>query len=152
MKKISIFPGTFAPFTKGHQAVVQQGLSIFQKIIIAVGRNSQKKECFSIEDRVNWIKEVYKKEARIEVISYNGLTIELCKKKKVLFILRGLRNSNDFIYEKEIAQINKELDKSIETFFVIPPNNVSYISSSVVRDIWRNGGDISKFIPEGIRL
>lgn len=152
MKHKCIFPGTFAPFTKGHESVVKKGLFIFEKIIIAVGTNSEKKEHFPIKKRINWIEEVYQKEPRIEVVSYSGLTIDLCKKMQVLFILRGLRNANDFIYEKEIAQINKKLDNNIETVFVTPPNNLSHISSSIVRDIWENGGDISKFIPEGMRL
>ena len=132
MKHKCIFPGTFSPFTKGHQSVVEKGLCIFDKIIIAVGVNSEKEEHFSTKKRVNWIKKVYNNDPRIEVIAYNGLTIELCKKMEALFILRGLRNLNDFIYEKEIAYINQELDKNIETIFVTPPNNLSHISSHVI--------------------
>jgi pantetheine-phosphate adenylyltransferase len=152
MSKIAIFPGSFSPFTVGHQAVVDRALPLFDKIIIAIGINSEKNEFFSIEERMQWIELVYDKNEKIEIKRYEGLTVDFCKNEGANFILRGLRDSHDFKFEKNIAQMNKDLNSKIETIFIITPPKISHISSSLIRDIIKNGGDVSQFIPKEIDL
>ena len=152
MKKIAIFPGSFSPFTVGHHSIVNKALPLFDKIIISIGINSEKKLYFSVEERMQWIKDVYANNAKIEVKFYEGLTVDFCKKENANYILRGLRDSNDFLFEKGIAQMNKDLNKEVETIFMITPAEISHISSSIIRDIIKNGGDVSKFIPKEINL
>ena len=152
MSKIAIFPGSFSPFTIGHQAIVDKALPLFDRIVISIGINSDKNQYFSIEERMQWIKDVYANNPKIEVQFYEGLTVDFCKKEGSNFILRGLRDSHDFKFEKNIAQINKDLNSSIETIFIITPPELSHISSSVIRDIIKNGGDVSKFIPKEINI
>ena len=152
MTKIAVFPGSFSPFTIGHQAIVERGLLIFDKIIIAIGENNEKKHFFSINDRIQWIQNVYLKHPKIKVKSYKGLTVDFCKKEDANFILRGLRNSNDFKFERNIAQTNKQLNNKIETIFFITPPELSHISSTIIRDIIKNGGDVSQFLPKEINL
>jgi len=152
MSKIAIFPGSFAPFTVGHQSIVDRALTLFDKIIISIGINSEKNQYFSIEERMDWIEAVYGNNPKIEVKRYEGLTVDFCKKENANYILRGLRDSHDFKFEKNIAQMNKELNSTIETIFIITPPEISHISSSIIRDIIKNGGDVSKFIPKEIDL
>ena len=152
MNKIAIFPGSFSPFTLGHRSVVDRALPLFDKIIIAIGINSKKNEYFSIEEREQWINEIYKNNSKIEVQFYEGLTVDLCEKVGANYILRGLRDSHDFKYEKNIAQTNKNLNDRIETIFIITPPEISHISSTIVRDIIKNGGDVSQFLPDEIDL
>ena len=152
MPKIAVFPGSFSPFTLGHKAVIDNALPLFDKLIIAFGINAEKMEYFSIEERLNWINAVYGSNPKIEVKRYEGLTVDFCKKEGAEYILRGLRNSHDFNYEKNIAQMNKKLNTEIETLFIITPPELSHISSTILRDIIKNGGDISKFIPKEIEL
>jgi len=152
MSKTAIFPGSFAPFTVGHQSIVDRALPLFDKIIIAIGINGEKNQYFSIEERMNWIESVYKNNPKIEVKRYEGLTVDFCKKENANYILRGLRDSHDFKFEKNIAQMNKELNATIETIFIITSPEISHISSSIIRDIIKNGGDVSKFIPKEIDL
>ena len=152
MSKIAIFPGSFSPFSIGHQAVVEKALPLFDKVIISIGINSEKDQYFSIEERIQWIESVYRNNAKIEIKRYEGLTVDFCKKESANFILRGLRDSHDFKFEKNIAQMNKELNPNIETIFIITPPEVSHISSSLIRDIIKNGGDVSKFIPKEINI
>ena len=152
MTKIAVFPGSFSPFTIGHQAIVERGLLIFDKIIIAIGENNEKKHFFSINDRIQWIQNVYLKHPKIKVKSYKGLTVDFCKKTGANFILRGLRNSNDFKFERHIAQTNNQLNNEIETIFFITPPELSHISSTIIRDIIKNGGDVSQFLPKEINL
>ena len=152
MSKIAIFPGSFAPFTVGHQSIVDRALPLFDKIIISIGINSEKNQYFSIEERMDWIEAIYGNNPKIEVKRYEGLTVDFCKKENANYILRGLRDSHDFKFEKNIAQMNKELNSTIETIFIITPPEISHISSSIIRDIIKNGGDISKFIPKEIDL
>ena len=152
MTKIAVFPGSFSPFTIGHQAIVERGLLIFDKIIIAIGENNEKKHFFSINDRIQWIQNVYLKHPKIKVKSYKGLTVDFCKKEDANFILRGLRNSNDFKFERHIAQTNKQLNNEIETIFLMTPPELSHISSTIIRDIIKNGGDVSQFLPKEINL
>ena len=152
MTKTAIFPGSFSPFTIGHQSVVDRALPLFDKIIISIGINSEKNQYFSIEERLQWIKDVYGNNPKIEIKFYEGLTVDFCKKENANYILRGLRDSHDFKFEKGIAQMNKDLNKEIETIFIITPPEISHISSSIIRDIIKNGGDVSKFIPKEIDL
>jgi len=152
MSKIAIFPGSFSPFTIGHQSIVDRALPLFNKIVISIGINSEKPQYFSIDERMQWIKDVYNNNPKIDVKQYKGLTVDFCKKENANYILRGLRDSHDFKFEKNIAHMNKELNPNIETIFIITPPKISHISSSIIRDIIKNGGDVSKFIPKEINL
>ena len=151
-KKIAVFPGSFSPFTKGHQSIVNRALPLFDEIIISVGNNSSKNDYFSIQEKVEWIEKVFIKSKKVKVMRYEGLTIDHCMAMKANYILRGLRDSHDFKYEKGIAQMNYSIQKNIETIFIITDAKYSHISSSLVRDIIKNGGDVSQFIPEEIKL
>ena len=152
MNKIAVFPGSFSPFSLGHKAVVDNALPIFDKIIIAVGNNPEKNQYFSIKKRLKWINDVYKNMPNISVERYEGLTVDFCKTVNANFIIRGLRDSHDFKFEKNIAQMNKKLNAEIETIFIITPPDLSHISSTILRDIIKNGGDISTFIPKEISI
>ena len=152
MSKIAIFPGSFSPFTIGHQSIVDRALPLFDKIVISIGINAEKPQYFSIDKRVQWIKNVYNNNPKIDVKQYKGLTVDFCKKENANYILRGLRDSRDFKFEKYIAHMNKELNPNIETIFIITSPEISHISSSIIRDIIKNGGDVSKFIPKEINI
>ena len=152
MSKIAIFPGSFSPFTLGHQSIVDRSLPLFDKIIISIGVNADKNEYFSIDEREQWIESVYKNNPKVEVKRYEELTVDFCDKLGAKYILRGLRNSHDFKYEKNIAQTNKDLNSDIETIFIIGPAKLSHISSTIIRDIIKNGGDVSQFLPKEIDL
>ncbi|MBU46852.1 MAG: pantetheine-phosphate adenylyltransferase [Flavobacteriales bacterium] len=152
MTRIAVFPGSFSPFTIGHQSIIDRALSLFDKIIIGIGINSEKNQYFSIEERMQWIKDVYTNNPKVIVKFYEGLTVDFCKKENAEFIIRGIRDSRDFKFEKNIAQTNHDLDSNIETIFLITPPEISHISSTIIRDIIKNGGDVSKFIPKQINL
>ena len=152
MSKTAIFPGSFAPFSVGHQSIVERALPLFDKIVIAIGINSEKNQYFSVEERIQWIISVFAKNPKIEVKRYVGLTVDFCKKEKANYIIRGLRDSHDFKFEKNIAQMNKELNTNIETIFIITPPELSHISSSLIRDIIKNGGDAQQFVPKEINI
>ena len=152
MSKIAVFPGSFSPFTIGHQSIVDRALPIFDKIIIAIGINSEKNQYFSIEERMQWINDVYSGNTKISVKFYEGLTVDFCKKEDANFILRGLRDAHDFKFEKNIAQMNQSLNNNIETIFLVTPPTISHISSTIIRDIIKNGGDVSQFIPKQINI
>lgn len=145
MKK-AVFPGSFDPITIGHVDIIQRALPMFDKIIIAIGKNADKKYMFSLEQRIQFIEQVFENHPKIEVQTYSGLTVDFCKQNEVNFILRGLRNPADFEFEKAIAQTNRKLE-NIETVFLLTSAETSFISSSIVRDILRNGGDANNFIP-----
>ena len=145
----AIFPGSFDPITLGHVDIINRALPLFDEIIIAIGINSDKSYMFSLEDRIRFIQENYANEPKIKVETYTGLTIDFCKKVNVDFILRGLRNPADFEFEKAIAQTNRKLS-NIETVFLLTSATTSFISSSIVRDIIRNGGDASILMPPAI--
>jgi pantetheine-phosphate adenylyltransferase len=147
--KRAIFPGSFDPITLGHVDIINRALPLFDEIIIAIGINSDKSYMFSLEDRIQFIKENYTNEPKVKVETYTGLTIDFCKKLKVDFILRGLRNPADFEFEKAIAQTNRKLS-NIETVFLLTSATTSYISSSIVRDILRNGGNATGFVPTSV--
>ena len=152
MIKKAVFPGSFAPFTKGHESIVLRALPIFDEIVIALGTNTEKNEYFSLEERYKWIEQVFANEPKISVQKYEGLTVDFCEKIKANYILRGLRNSSDFKYEKGIAQMNRSLKKNIDTIFIITEPEVSHISSTLVRDVVKNGGNVSQFVPDGVTL
>lgn len=152
MEKVAVFPGSFDPFTVGHESIVLRALSLFDKIIIAVGYNTNKKSFFSIEQRLAIIKKVFESESRIEVISYEGLTVELCKRINVYYILRGLRTSDDFEFERAIGQVNKAMLNEIESVFLLTAPEHSFINSTIVRDILIHNGDPSLFLPKSINI
>ena len=145
----AIFPGSFDPITLGHVDIINRALPLFDEIIIAIGINAEKKYMFSLKERVNFIKENYKNEPKIKVLTYTGLTTDFCEKVNVDFILRGLRNPADFEFEKAIAQTNRKLS-GIETVFLLTSADTAFISSSIVRDVFRHGGDITKFVPKSV--
>lgn len=151
-KRIAIFPGSFDPITKGHENILRRALPLFDEIIIAIGKNSSKQNYFSLEQRENWIKQVFANEPKVRIESYTGLTIDFCKKANAKFILRGLRTSADFEFEKSIAQNNNIMAPEIETVFILPIPELSAINSTIVRDIIRNGGDASPFVPTSIEV
>lgn len=150
MKK-AVFPGSFDPITLGHVDIIDRALSLFDEIVIAIGVNAEKKCMFSLDDRIHHVQETFKDRSNIKVVSYNGLTVDLCKKENAGFILRGLRNSSDFNYEQSIAQTNASLS-DIESLFIMCSPNLSNISSSIVRDVIRNGGDFTKMVPRSVLL
>jgi pantetheine-phosphate adenylyltransferase len=152
MEKIALFPGSFDPFTIGHESVVLRALPLFDKIIVAVGYNSAKSGFFPLEKRIHWIEEIFKSEKKIEVQSYEDLTANFCKKVGARYILRGLRTAADFEYERAIAQMNKMLDYDIETVFLLTKPEHSPISSTIVREVIRYGGDASQFVPKEVNL
>lgn len=144
--KRAVFPGSFDPVTLGHVDIIKRGLSFFDEVIIAIGVNADKKYLFSLEERTAFLEEAFKKVDGIKIMTYQGLTVDFCKKQQADFILRGLRNTADFEYEKSIAQANYKL-AGIETVFLFSSPEISYISSSIVRDVLRNGGDASAMLP-----
>ena len=147
--KRAIFPGSFDPITLGHYDIIKRSLPLFDEIIIAIGVNADKKYMFPLEQRIKFIEQSFENNPQISVISYEGLTINLCKKMKANFILRGLRNPADFEFEKAIAHTNRKLSK-IETVFLLTAASTSFISSSIVRDVIRNGGDYKILVPEAV--
>jgi pantetheine-phosphate adenylyltransferase len=149
--KIAVFPGSFDPITLGHYDIIKRGVGLFDKIIVAIGVNAEKKYMFPLEERKRFVEESFKDEPKVEVITYEGLTIDLCKKVGAQFILRGLRNPADFEFEKAIAHTNRELSQ-IETVFLLTAAKTSYISSSIVRDVLRNGGDYTILVPDAVRV
>lgn len=149
--KTAVFPGSFDPITLGHYDIIKRGVSLFDKVIVAIGVNAEKKYMFDLEERKRFIEEAFKDEPKVEVITYQGLTIDLCKKVGAKFILRGLRNPADFEFEKAIAHTNRRLSK-IETVFLLTAANTSYISSSIVRDVLRHGGDYTILVPDSVRV
>jgi pantetheine-phosphate adenylyltransferase len=152
MTKTAIFPGSFDPITLGHESIIRRALPLFDEIIVAIGVNSDKKYYFPSEKRKIWIEQVFAEEPRIKVITYNGLTIKLCQKLKANYILRGLRTSADFEFERGIAQMNKAMLNTVETVFILTLPELSAISSTIIRDILKHGGDVSSFVPKGINL
>lgn len=148
--KRALFPGSFDPITNGHYDIIKRGIDLFDEIIIAIGVNADKKYMFSLEDRQQFIEKAFKHEDKVKVMTYEGLTIDFCKKVDAQFILRGLRNPADFEFEKAIAHTNRKLSK-IETVFLLTAADTSFISSSIVRDVIRNGGDYSVLVPPSVK-
>lgn len=152
MQRICLFPGTFDPITKGHVDVIKRSVSLFDKLIIGVGINSSKQPMFTVEQRCEWISNIFKNEPRIEVAGYSGLTIDYCKQVHANYILRGIRYVSDFEYEKAIADMNRMLAPDIETIFLTCSPEYSTISSTLVRDVIRNGGSVKMFVPEEVKF
>ena len=150
--KIAIFPGTFDPFTLGHHDIVTRGLKIFDKIFISIGNNPKKDRYFNVNLIKEKIDNLYKDNSKINVINYNKLTASLAKDLNANFILRGLRNTTDFEFENSISQINKDLNSNLETVFLITSPKLAPISSTIIRDVIRYGGDINKYLPYKIKL
>lgn len=151
-QRIALFPGSFDPFTVGHESVVRRAMPLFDKIIIAIGFNINKSGFFSLEKRMDWIKEVFDSEDKIEVVSYSKLTIDFCKDVGAHYILRGLRTSADFEYERAIGQTNRALESGVETVFMLTEAHHTFINSTTVRDIIRYGGDASAFLPAKLHI
>lgn len=151
MKRRAIFPGSFDPLTLGHYDIILRGITLFDELIIAIGVNTEKKYMFSLEQRTKFISEAFKDYSQIKVQNYHGLTVDFCKKVDASFILRGLRNPGDFEFEKAIAHTNRKLSE-IETVFLLTSSGKSYISSSIVRDVIRNGGDYTGLVPNTVRV
>ncbi|MDD4143008.1 MAG: pantetheine-phosphate adenylyltransferase [Prolixibacteraceae bacterium] len=152
MDKSAIFPGSFDPFTIGHESIVRRALPMFDKIIIMVGFNANKKSFFSLEKRVKWINQVFQNEKKIEVRVHEGLTVDFCKEVGARYILRGLRTSSDFEYERAIAQVNKKMHPEIETIFLLTLPEHTPVNATIIRDIVFHGGDASMFLPKGLDL
>ncbi|MBO5963352.1 MAG: pantetheine-phosphate adenylyltransferase [Bacteroidales bacterium] len=151
-QKIALFPGSFDPITKGHKSIVERALPMFDKIVVAVGTNTAKNSVFPLEKRIEWIERTFAQYDNVEVVTFNSLTVDFCREIGAKYILRGLRNSTDFQYERNIARINQELDSEIETIFLMTKPDDAAISSSLVREILSFGRDVSQFIPEEITI
>ena len=147
----AIFPGSFDPFTLGHLDILKRSLSLFDEITVGVGRNNEKKTMFSEQQRIGFIKKYFENEPKIKVTSYEGLTIDFCKKIDAKFIVRGIRNNGDFEFEKAIARTNRKLSK-IETIFLLTSAEASFISSSIVRELIINKGNYQVFVPDSVRV
>jgi len=148
MNKLAVFPGSFDPITRGHESVILRALPLFDTILVAVGSNSEKHGYFPIERRIEWLRKVFAGEPKIRVESYSGLTIDYCRKVGAAYILRGLRTAADFDFERGIGLMNRAMMPELETVFLLSSPEYSALNSSIVREIHRNGGDISVFVPE----
>lgn len=152
MDKIAIFPGSFDPFHVGHESIVRRAIPLFDKIVIMIGYNTNKKSFFPIEKRIKWIKQVFKNVDKVEVRIHEGLTVDFCKEVNAGYILRGLRTSSDFEYERALAQINKKMLPEIETVFFLTLPEHTPVNATIVRDIILHGGDASMFLPKGLQI
>jgi pantetheine-phosphate adenylyltransferase len=152
MKNIAVFPGSFDPVTRGHESIIRRALPLFEKIIIAVGENPEKRSYFPLEKRIGWLEQLFGRDSGIEIQKYTGLTVNFCREVDAKYILRGLRTSADFEFERTIGQVNKVIFPEIETIFLLTIPEYTALSSSVVRELLRNGGEVGRFIPEGIDL
>ena len=150
--KTAVFPGSFDPITTGHVDLVTRAAPLFDKIVVAVGVNSQKKYLFDLEQRLNWLREVFADQPKVQVASFEGLTAHYCNKIEARYLLRGLRNASDFDYEKTISQLNGIVGEGLETIFLISQPQYSHISSTIVREIIKGGGDARPFLPEGVKI
>ena len=151
MERIGLFPGTFDPVTLGHTDIIDRALPLFDKLYIGLGRNSNKIPMFSEEQRIEWIQLIYKNNPKIEVLAYDGLTVDCCKTVGAHFVLRGIRYVNDFEYEKAIADMNRSLEDSVETIFLTCLPKFTFIASTLIRDVLLNGGNVSQFLPDVVK-
>ena len=149
--KIALIPGSFDPITNGHKNMIEKSLKLFDKVVIAIANNDSKNNFLSIEKRINLLKKCFADNSRIEIETYSGLTINYCANKNIKYIIRGLRDCSDFEYEKKLAFINEDLNKNITTLFIPCSKEFTGISSSLIRSIIKNKGDVSKFIPQEIQ-
>jgi len=150
--KIAVFPGSFDPITKGHVSIVRRSLPLFDKIIVAIGVNADKSGYFPLEKRMDWIRQSFADLPNVFVDNYNGLTVDYCKKMDASYLIRGLRTSADFEFERSVAQVNRKLDSSIETVFLLTLPEHVMITSSIVREVHRYGGNVQQFIPDQISI
>jgi len=152
MARIAVFPGSFDPVTKGHESIILRALPLFDTVIVAIGNNSSKTYMFPLEKRKEWLKQTFSAYKQVQVEEYAGLTVDFCKSKNAKYILRGIRTPGDYEFESNIAQMNKMMQHDLESIFMLTlPEHVA-ISSTIVRDILKHGGDITQFIPSGIVL
>lgn len=149
-KKIAVFPGSFDPFTIGHESIVKRALPLFDEIIIMIGYNSNKKSFFPMEKRIEWIKRAFKNETKIRVEQHEGLTVDFCRKMDAHYLLRGLRTASDFEYERAIAQVNKQMHPDIESVFILTMPEHTPVASTIVRDIILHNGNADQFLPTGV--
>lgn len=148
--KIAVFPGSFDPITRAHVDIVERGLTLFDKIYVAIGINQTKKGFFSTDERMDIIQQVYDSTPQVEVVQFSGLTVDFCRHVNAKYILRGMRSTADFEYERAIALNNAVLATDIETVFLVSSNGLSHISSTIIREIIINKGDISAMVPEAV--
>lgn len=146
MEKIAVFAGSFCPFTKGHEEIVSKALPLFDRIIIAIGHNYNKRDVFSVEERMGWIQSLYSAIPTVEVRSYTGLTVDFCRKIGARYLVRGLRNPLDFMQEQELAKVNRQLNADVETVFLLSSPEWEIVSSSLVRELWSHGADYSPYV------
>ena len=144
--RIAVFPGSFDPLTKGHEEIIRKALPLFNKIYVAIGENANKKYCFPLEQRQQWIQQVFADEPNVEVIVYHGLTVDFCRKVNAGYIIRGLRNLLDFQYEKDIAEANRHLAPEVETVFLLSSPELAHVSSSLVRELYHHQGNYSEYV------
>lgn len=150
MSNICLFPGTFDPVTLGHTDIIDRALPLFDKLVIGIGRNVNKVPMFSDQQRLQWLRDIYKNNPKVEAVLYEGLTVDCCKQYGANFILRGIRYVNDFEYEKAIADMNRSLEDNIETIFLTCLPQYTSVASTLVRDVLKNGGDVSRFLPDAV--
>lgn len=148
MERIAVFPGSFDPFTIGHEEIVRRGLKLFDRIVIAIGVNPVKREFLDMGCRMNLIRKAFEDTDQVEVAPYSGLTVDFCKQINAHIIIRGLRTAADFEYERAVGQANRAMDGRIETVFILTSTVHTFVSSTIVRNIYMNGGDVTKFLPE----
>ena len=151
-EKVAVFPGSFDPFTVGHESIVLRGLKLFDKIVVAVGQNTSKNNLFSFDQRMRMLQDIFQDEPRVEIVTFEGLTVDFCKKINAKFILRGLRTSADFEFERAIGQVNKMLNNELETVFLLTSTNHTPITSTIVREIIKNEGDVSQLVPTALDI
>ncbi|MEO6868066.1 MAG: pantetheine-phosphate adenylyltransferase [Ginsengibacter sp.] len=151
MERICLFPGTFDPVTLGHTDIISRALPLFDKLYIGLGRNSNKAPMFSEDQRLKWLREIYKDEPKISVVAYDGLTVDCCKEIGATFIMRGIRYVNDFEYEKAIADMNRSLGNMPETIFLTCLPKFTSIASTLIRDVIKNGGNVAQFLPDVVK-
>ena len=152
MNKIGIFPGSFDPITKGHEHIIIKASKMVDNLIVAIGINSTKTYLFNVEQRIQWIQQTFKDHKNISVNTYKGLTVDFANSVNAEYIFRGLRSSIDFEYEKSIAETNKTLSPNIESIFLIPDKSMSIISSSIIREIIKNNGNVAQFLPDEVQI
>lgn len=148
--RIALFPGTFDPITLGHVDIIDRALPLFDKLVVGIGRNANKAPLFSEEERLSWILDTYAGNSKVSAVVYEGLTVECCKKVGASFILRGIRYVNDFEYEKAIADMNRSIDHGIESVFLTCSPQFASVASTLVRDVYRNGGNVRQFLPQPV--
>ena len=152
MERIAIFPGSFDPFTIGHESIVNRAIPMFDKIYVMIGYNANKQSFFPVEKRLKWINQVFENETSVEVRVHEGLTVDFCKEVGANYILRGIRTSSDFEFERAIAQVNKKMHPNIESVFLLTLPEHTPVHSTIIRDIVSHGGDASMFLPKGLNM